>query len=142
MRYAVPVGRVLFALIFIISALGHFGSQSIEHAASRGVPMAEILVPISGVLALLGGLSIALGYRARLGALLLVAFLIPVTLLMHPFWAVEDPQQAMMQRISFLKNVSMLGGALFMAYFGAGPVSVDERRPRRAPLRTREPLPT
>jgi len=59
---------------------------------------------------------------------------------MHAFWAVDDPQQAMMDRIQFMKNVAMLGGALLITYFGAGPVSVDERRAHAIPA-TREPLP-
>jgi putative oxidoreductase len=77
-------------------------------------------------LALLGGLSVALGYQTRIGAWMLVLFLIPVTLMMHKFWGIADAQMAMMQRIMFMKNVSILGGALFLAYFGAGPVSIDE----------------
>jgi putative oxidoreductase len=91
--------------------------------------MASLLVPASGVLALLGGLSVLIGWKARFGALLLMLFLIPVTLMMHRFWGLDDPQAAMLQRIMFMKNVSMLGGALILAYFGAGPISIDARNP-------------
>src|SRR5690349_20869553 len=87
----VLVGRFLFAAIFLMSGLAHFSSQSIGYASKVGVPMAEFLVPASGLMAALGGLSILLGYRARLGAWLLVLFLIPVTLTMHNFWAMKDP---------------------------------------------------
>ena len=140
MRYLVPLGRVLFALVFIITSFGHFSAETIGYAASKGVPMAELLVPLSGVMSLLGGLMIALGFKARIGGWLIVAFLVPVSLSMHAFWAVDDPQQAMMDRIQFMKNVAMLGGALLITYFGAGPVSVDERRAHAIPA-TREPLP-
>jgi len=126
-RYLVPLGRLLFALIFINSIIGHFSSGSIAYAQQAGVPMATLLVPLSGVLAFAGGLSIALGYRARLGAWLLVLFLVPVTLKMHAFWAVPDPMMAQMQQVMFFKNVSMLGAALLIAHFGAGPVSLDAR---------------
>jgi putative oxidoreductase len=85
------------------------------------------------VLALLGGLSIALGYKAKLGALLLVVFLIPVTVTMHGFWAVADPMMRGMQQAHFMKNLSMLGGALLIAYFGSGPLSLDSRRTASAP---------
>src|SRR5690554_2514856 len=68
MRYAVPLGRLLFALIFLNSLVGHFSPDAIAYSAQAGVPMAALLVPLSGVLAFAGGLSIALGYRARLGA--------------------------------------------------------------------------
>jgi putative oxidoreductase len=129
-RYLVPVGRVLFALIFLMSGPGHFSSRMIGYAASQGVPLASVLVPLSGVLALAGGLSIALGYRARLGAWLIVLFLVPVTLAMHRFWAVSDPMAAMMQQIMFMKNVTILGGALVLTHFGGGPCSLDNRRAR------------
>jgi len=128
-RALVPLGRALYSAIFIFAAFGHFSRATIEFAAAR-VPLAEIAVPLSGVMALLGGLSVLLGYRARLGALLLVAFLIPVTLAMHPFWTLSDPMAAMIDRVMFLKNVGLLGGALLIAHFGAGPISLDARRAR------------
>lgn len=106
----------------------HFSQQEAAYAASAGVPLAGLLVPAAGVLALLGGLSILLGYRARIGAWLLVLFLVPVTLMMHNFWAVKDPMAAQMQMAMFLKNVSMLGGALLISQFGAGALSLDARR--------------
>jgi putative oxidoreductase len=129
LRYAVPLGRLLFTLIFLESVPGHFMGAVIQHAAAQGVPMASVLVPASGVLALLGGLSVLLGFKARVGALLLILFLLPVTLAMHRFWAIGDPQLALMQRIMFMKNVSMLGGAMILAYFGAGPISFDAHHP-------------
>src|SRR5262249_33167614 len=72
MRALVPIGRVLFALIFVASIVGHFSSTEISEASAHGVPLAMILVPLAGILALLGGLSVMLGFRARFGALLLV----------------------------------------------------------------------
>ena len=124
----VLAGRLLFSLIFIFAASGNFSHQTIAYAAGQGVPLASIAVPISGVLALAGGLSILLGYRARIGAWLLVLFLVPVTPMMHNFWAVKDPMMAQMQMIMFLKNLSMLGAALLITQFGAGPWSLDARR--------------
>jgi putative oxidoreductase len=135
----VPLGRSLFALIFVLSGLNHFSQQAIGYAAAQGVPLASLLVPLSGILALAGGLSILLGYRARLGAWLIVLFLVPVTLTMHPFWAVKDPMMAQVNQIMFLKNLSMLGGALLIAYFGAGPLSLDARRKARAGLPAEAP---
>ena len=125
MRALVPVGRALYALIFIVSVFGHFSSATIEHAAAHGVPVATVLVPAAGLLALVGGVSVLLGYRARFGAFLLVLFLVPVTLVMHRFWGIADPQLAEIQRIMFLKNLSMIGGALLLMYHGPGPVSLD-----------------
>ena len=125
MRALVPVGRALYSLIFITSVFGHFSSGAIDSAAAHGVPFAVVLVPLSGILALVGGLSVLLGYRARFGAFMLLLFLVPVTLVMHKFWGLSDPQMAMMQRANFMKNLSLIGGALVLMYYGAGPVSLD-----------------
>ena len=126
----VVLGRLLFAAIFLMSGLEHFTRQTISYAESQGVPLASMFVPLSGLLAIAGGLCILLGYRAKLGAWLIVLFLVPVTLMMHRFWAVSDPTVAQMQMIMFLKNVSMLGGALLITQLGAGPLSLDSRRLR------------
>ncbi len=126
--YLVLVARGLFVTIFLMSAPHHFLSGTIGYGAGQGVPLAGFLVPASGAIAILGAISVLLGYRARIGAWLLVFFLVPVTIMMHNFWAVSDPTMAQIQQIMFLKNLSMLGGALLIAYFGAGPVSLDARR--------------
>lgn len=126
-RYLAPLGRAAFAAIFISAAAGHFSQQTIAYSAQQGVPLPQLLVPLSGLISLAGGLSVLLGYRARLGAWLLVLFLVPVTLMMHNFWALSDPMMAQLHQAMFMKNVSMLGGALLIAYFGAGPISLDAR---------------
>ncbi|MGA7473203.1 MAG: DoxX family protein [Candidatus Sulfotelmatobacter sp.] len=123
----VLLGRLFFVLVFVMSGPRHFLSQTIGYAASQGVPLASITVPISGVLALAGGLSVLLGYRAKLGAWLIVLFLVGVTPMMHKFWAVTDPMIQQMQMIMFMKNVSMLGGALLISQLGSGPWSLDAR---------------
>jgi putative oxidoreductase len=120
--------RFLFVVIFLMSAPRHFLGQTIAYAASQGVPLASISVPLSGVLALAGGLSILLGYRARIGAWLIVLFLAVVTPLMHKFWGVTDPMAYQMQFIMFMKNVSMIGGALLITQLGSGPWSLDGGR--------------
>jgi putative oxidoreductase len=119
------LGRFFFALIFLLSAPMNFSSHTIAYAASQGVPLASIAVPLSGVIALAGGLSILLGYRARIGAWLIVLFLAAVTPMLHNFWTVADPMMHQMQFIMFMKNLSMMGGALFISQVGAGPWSLD-----------------
>jgi len=125
MRYSVLIGRVLFSLLFVMAGLAHFSSQEIAFAASQGVPLASIAVPMSGIMAVLGGISIALGYKAKWGAALIVLFLIPVTIMMHNFWSVTDPLVAQDQMAHFMKNVSLLGTAFLIFYFGSGPLSLD-----------------
>jgi len=126
MKIIVLIGRILYSLIFMMAILGHFKSDAIQYASAHGVPMANILVPFSGVLALAGGVLIAFGYKARAGAWLLVIFLIPVTFMMHNFWNETDPARVQMQTSNFMKNMSLLGAALLITWFGAGPLSLDE----------------
>lgn len=124
----VLLGRIFFALIFLMGGFSNFSHQSIAFAASQGVPLASIAVPLAGVIALVGGLSILLGYRARLGAWLVVLFLAAVTPMMHKFWGVTDPMMQQMQMIMFMKNLAMMGGALLITQFGTGPWSLDSRK--------------
>jgi putative oxidoreductase len=124
----VLLGRLLYVLIFLMAAPNDFTKQSIAYAASQGAPLASIGVPLMGVISLVGGLSILLGYRAKIGAWLIVLFLVLVTPIMHKFWSVADPMMAQAQMINFMKNLSMLGGALLITQFGAGPLSLDARR--------------
>jgi putative oxidoreductase len=111
-----------------MAIITHFSAEGIGYAASKGVPSASLLVPASGVIAALGAISIILGFRARMGALLIVIFLIPVTFFMHAFWKETDPMQMQMQMSNFMKNLSLLGAALLLCYFGAGPMSMDHER--------------
>src|SRR5260370_34805742 len=126
----VVLARLFLALILLMAGANDFSRQTIAFSASQGVPLASIAVPFSGVMAIAGGLSVLLGYRAKLGAWLIALFLVPVTLMMHKFWLVQNPMMAQIQMILFMKNVSMLGGALLISQFGAGPFSLDARRSR------------
>ena len=120
-----PLGRALLSAIFIIYGFPHFSAQTIGYAAHHGVPAAGILVPFSGVMAIVGGVSILIGYHAKAGAWLLIVFLLVVTPVMHNFWSATDPGTRALQQGMFMKNLAMMGGAILVAYFGAGPWSVD-----------------
>jgi len=128
MRYSALLGRILYSAIFVTSPPFLFSPVAAGYAGQHGVPAPGLLVPLAGAIALVGGLSVLLGYRARVGAWLIVLFLVPVTLMMHNFWAEKDPMAAQMQLSHFLKNLSMLGGALLITQFGPGPLSLDARR--------------
>ena len=123
--FVVFIGRLLFTAIFLMASPRLFSRESIAYAANAGVPLASLAVPLSGGIALLGSLSILVGYRAKLGAWLIALFLIAITPPMHNFWAVKDPVMAQVQSAMFMKNVSMLGGALLITQFGAGPWTLD-----------------
>lgn len=108
------VGRILFAVLFLGSAMAHL-TQSKDmgaYAESRGVPMAVPATIGSGVLILVGGLSVLLGVWGDLGALLLVVFLLPTAVLMHAFWKETDEQTKQLEMIMFNKDVALAGAAL------------------------------
>jgi putative oxidoreductase len=128
MKYIVLFGRIIFSLLFLLTITFHFRKFTFDYAESQGLPVPAFFVPLAGVLAIGGGLSIAFGYKARAGAWLIVMFLVPVTILMHAFWKESDPTQMQMQLTAFIKNSAMLGGAFLISYFGAGPLSFDEKK--------------
>ncbi len=124
----VLLGRILFSIVFLLSSIDHFDGHDLSYAIAAHVPLAKIAVPIAGVMILAGGLSILFGYKAKLGALLIIIFLIPVTPMMHNFWAVTDPRMHEVHKVNFLKNLAMLGAAFLITQFGAGPWSFDARK--------------
>lgn len=125
------IGRILFALIFVNSGLGHFKKDSVEYARSQNAPAPELLVPASGVAIVLGGLFVALGLWADVGALLIIAFLVGITPVMHVFWKIEDSQMRQVQMSMFMKNVALIGAALVVFYVynqlqGEAPLSLTD----------------
>lgn len=120
------LGRALFATVFLASGVGHFMNHEAMtgYAAAAGVPLPGVMIPLTGAMILLGGLSVLLGYRTRLGAWLLVVFLLPVTLMMHRFWGLDDPAQSAAQMVHFMKNLGLIGAALLLTRFGSGPGSL------------------
>jgi putative oxidoreductase len=127
LRFVVPIGRVLFALIFVMASPELLTGGSVGYAAQHGVPQAVFAVPLAGLVALLGGLSVVFGYHARAGAWLLFLFLVPVTFYMHAFWKESDPTAVMMQEVQFMKNLALIGATLMLTFFGPGPISFDAR---------------
>jgi putative oxidoreductase len=128
MKYLVLSGRFFFSLIFLMTIMSHFKQETINYIIASGkVPAASFLVPLSGIIATVGALSIIVGYKAKMGAWLIILFLIPVTFCMHAFWEETDPMQTRMQMVNFMKNLSLLGAALVISYFGSGPLSIDNR---------------
>ena len=121
----VLVGRFLFSIIFLLATPRHFSKEGIQHAISHGVPSASILVPLSGVIAILGAVSIILGFHAKSGAVLLLIFLIPVTFSMHRFWGLTNPDDIHIQISMFAKNISLIGATLMIITFGSGGFSLN-----------------
>jgi len=120
------LGRVLLSIIFLMSGFGKIRDWpgTAEHMESYGMPLVPFFLTGAIIFELAGGLSLLLGFRARVGALLLIVFLIPATIIFHAFWNVPD-EQMRMQMIQFLKNLAIMGGLFVVLAHGAGPISID-----------------
>ena len=121
MDVLVLIGRILFAALFLGSAVGHFTQTAAMagYAQMKGVPQARLAVLGGGVLLALGGLMVLLGVWADLGALLLVIFLVPTAILMHGFWKETDPQARQMEMVQFQKDLALAGASLMLFAFFA-----------------------
>jgi putative oxidoreductase len=121
------VGRVLLGLIFALSGFQKLMGFSglIANIAGKGLPMPEVLAVLTVVIELGAGLLLVVGWKARWAAFLLFLFIIPVSLVFHNFWTMEGAQAAM-NKVQFLKNVSIMGGMLLAAAFGPGRYSIDK----------------
>ena len=130
MAQAFLVGRILVGLYYVQSAYHHFtevGRMS-RAAAAHGVPAPELAVIVAGVLLLVAGLAFLLGVFPRLGVAAIVAFMVPVTFIMHAFWADRDPAQRQADIVNFTKNIGLLGSSLmFLAVPRPWPYSLERR---------------
>ncbi|MBA2793563.1 MAG: DoxX family protein [Thermoleophilaceae bacterium] len=110
------LGRILFAALFIGSGIGHLtdGENTKAYAKAAGAPARETTVPLTGVMLLVGGLSVLFGVFSDAGALLLFAFLGPAAFLMHAFWKVEEPGIRQIEMAQFMKNISLSGACLII----------------------------
>jgi putative oxidoreductase len=124
------LSRLLIAAIFLLSAVGnkipHF-QQVAGSMAAEGVPLPQVALIGAIVFLIVGSLSVMAGFKIRWGAALLLVFLVLATYFFHDFWNAEGPEQQL-QRIQFLKNVSLMGALLFLMANGAGALSWDARR--------------
>lgn len=111
------IARILFAFMFIMSGINHLVPKNTAamtgYAQFKKVPMPKLSVQLSGLVLLLGGLSIILGVYADLGALVVAVLLVLMAVKMHDFWK-ADAAAKQSEMIGFMKNISMAGGALFI----------------------------
>jgi putative oxidoreductase len=139
-RWVPLLGRALLAAIFIVSGLAKiadFGG-SLGYMQAQGMPAAEVFLVLAIVVELACGAGLLLGASARVSATVLALYLIPVTLIFHPFWAYTGMEQRM-QLVNFLKNLAIMGGLAFVATYGPGLLSITARR-RRNELVERRPM--
>jgi len=126
-QYMPLIGRLLLANIFIISGFQKISGFTgvATYMDMKGIPMSEVLLVLTIIIELGGGLCILLGWQARWAALAIFLFLIPVSLIFHPYWAYADDEMRA-QFIQFHKNLAIMGGMLYVVAFGSGPLSVDK----------------
>ena len=110
------VGRAIFGGFFLYSGVNHFikFGMMTQYAKMKGVPFPAIAQGMTGLMLLFGGVSIVFGIYPLVGIVLLVAFLLPVSLMMHNFWKLEDPQLRVADKINFTKNMALLGAVLML----------------------------
>ncbi len=124
------LGRLMIAAIFLLAAVGKKipkFSETAAYMASEGVPVPKIMLGGAIGFLIAGSLSIAAGFKARIGATLLLVFLLLVTYFFHDFWTQEDPMARQEQMIQFMKNASMMGAMLLVIAHGPGLMSIDGR---------------
>jgi len=128
------LGRLVFGGFFFVSGVKHFTDHATmtAYAASAGVPLPGIAVAVAGLFIVLGGASVILGLRPRVGLALVILFLVPVSLYMHAYWGIADRVMRSMQMANFLKNLALAGAALALAFHPVPwPASVEAARARR-----------
>lgn len=124
----VVVARILMASIFISAGFSKIiGFNGVTaYIASKGLPFPMVVAGLTVALEILGSLAVIIGYQARIAGLLLGLFSIVAAFIFHNFWAFPL-EQAYLQNIMFMKNLSMAGGLFLLTVFGAGAYSVDAR---------------
>jgi putative oxidoreductase len=124
MEYLALAARICLCLIFFKAGISHITGFSglVKAISSQGLPLASILAAGTVLFQLLGSVSLLLGYKTNIGAILLIIFLIPATLLFHN--PIANPNEIN----DFLKNIGLIGGLLMVIYAGSGALSVDGQK--------------
>lgn len=128
-KFGPLLGRILIAYLFIpagISKIGNFDG-TVKYITSAGLPMPSVAAVIAIIVELGVGILLLVGFKTRYAALVLAAFTLAAALGFHQFWAVPEAAK-MVQTIMFNKNLAIVGGLLFVAVYGAGPLSLDNRK--------------
>ena len=123
------VARLLLALMFVCAGIDKLTGLegTAGYIASVGLPAPQVLALGAGVLEVAAGVLLIVGWQARWAALALAAFTLVATFIFHRYWSLPADQQ-MMQQLMFMKNLSIIGGLLFVFAFGAGTLALDARR--------------
>jgi putative oxidoreductase len=126
------IGRLLMAAIFLVSGINKLTDLpgTVAHMTRAGIPYADTLAIVAGAAEVLGGLALVFGLLTRIGAVGLILFMIPTTVIFHGFWNYHGAER-LPQMVNFMKNLGIIGGLAAIAAFGAGRASLDYRLRRR-----------
>jgi len=115
-------GRLLLAYIFVLSGYSKIGgfAGTAKYMAAKGMVMVEPLLVGAIIVELIGGLMLAVGWKARWAAWALFLFIIPTTVIFHPAWSAPG------EMVQLQKNLAIMGGMLYVAFMGAGKLSLDK----------------
>jgi uncharacterized membrane protein YphA (DoxX/SURF4 family) len=110
------IGRFLVGGFYLYAGINNLLglNEKIGYAMFKGVPFPMLSIILASSLLLLGGMSILTGYRPAVGVGAVILFLVPVTLMMHNFWTIDDPQTRVTEMRSFLSNMALAGSALLL----------------------------
>jgi len=127
-RFGPLAGRILIALIFVLSGFGKITGfeGTVGYIVSKGLPLPQLAAVGAIIVELGGGIMLVLGWKARWAAAAMFVFTALTALIFHNFWAVPA-DQVQGQMINFMKNISIMGGLLYVVAYGSGPLSVDGR---------------
>jgi putative oxidoreductase len=108
------VGRIIFGGFFVYAGINHLrkAKSMAPYAESKGVPAPELAVKLAGLPLIIGGASLLLGVKPKIGALAVLGFLAGVSPVMHNFWSTEDQNERTNEMVNFMKNLALAGGAL------------------------------
>jgi putative oxidoreductase len=140
MRVPFLIGRLIFGGFFLYNGIHHFqkSHELSQYAGAKKVPKPEIAVKAAGAMLIVGGASILLGVKPKLGTIAILAFLSGISPVMHDFWNQKDPQQRMNEMINFSKNLALAGAAAaLLGVEEPWPASVPVLQPRRGNRLTR-----
>lgn len=134
MKFPFLLGRVIFGGYFLYSGIHHFTDHKMlaQYAGSKKVPMPDLAVHATGVALIVGGTSILLGVKPKVGTAALIGFLAGVSPVMHDFWHSEEPEKKINEMVHFTKNLALMGGAMaLMGVEEPWPASVPVGQPSR-----------
>lgn len=120
------LGRLMISAIFLFAGLGKFIAydETVQYMASKNLPMIPVLLVIAALVEITAALALIFGFKTRIAAFILFLFLIPTTYIFHNFW-VLPPDEAKLQFIMFMKNISIAGGLVYIIGAGSGALALD-----------------